>query len=150
MRYKFLKLPTTIRFSCDGTSECYCIYPFPYCNYAGSFLQKAKNFCDSIDMEIVPGHRVLGSTIGSEAACNEFRENVTTEYQHKVAKPATHARKSPQNVYHAFTQGIQNKLSFLSRTTPDMEPFLQKQKRRSRKNCYLRSLERPRTQQSSV
>ena len=68
---------------------------------------------------------MLGSTIGSKAACDEFREKVTTEYQHQVEKLSIHARKSPQNVYHAFTQGIQNKLSFLSRTTPDMGPFLQ-------------------------
>ena len=90
-----------------------------------SSLEKAKKSFDSIDIEIVPGHRVLGSTIGSKAACDEFREKVTTEYQHQVEKLAIHARKSPQNLYHAFTRGIQNKLSFLSRTTPDMEPFLQ-------------------------
>ena len=47
-----------------------------------SSLEKAKKSFDSIDIEIVPGHRVLGSTIGSKAACDEFREQVTTEYQH--------------------------------------------------------------------
>ena len=40
---------------------------------------------------------------------------------------ACHPRpKIAQNVNHAFTQGIQNKLSFFSGTTPDLEPFLQK------------------------
>ena len=90
-----------------------------------SSLEKAKKSFNSIDIEIVPGHRVLGSTIGSEAACDEFSEKVTTEYQHQVEKLAIHDRKSPQNVYHAFTHGIQNKPTFLSRTKPDIEPFLQ-------------------------
>ena len=33
-----------------------------------SFLEK------TIDIEIVPGHRVLSSTVGFEAACNDFRK----------------------------------------------------------------------------
>ena len=43
-----------------------------------SSLEKAKKSFESIDIEIVPGHRVLGSTIGSKAACDKFREKVTT------------------------------------------------------------------------
>ena len=37
-------------------------------------LQEKKLVRLDIDIEIVPGHRVLGSTIRSEAACNEFRK----------------------------------------------------------------------------
>ena len=92
-----------------------------------NFLEKTKNSFDSIDIEVV--HRVLGSTIGSEATCNEFREKATTEYHHQIEKFVTHARKSPQNVNHAFTQGIQNKLSFLSRATRDKETFPQKNRK---------------------
>ena len=85
-------------------------------------LDKAARV-NSKDVEIVSGHRVLGSTIGSEAACNAFKEKTIKEYRDQLNKLSLHAKKSPQNVYHAFTKGIQNKLSFLCRTTPQMEPF---------------------------
>ena len=106
-------------------------YKLTKCNLfvKDNFLEKAKNSLDSINIEVVPGHRVLGSRIGSEAMCNEFREKTTTEYHHQIEKFVTHARKSPQNVNHAFTQGIQNKLSFLSRATRDKETFPQKNRK---------------------
>ena len=71
------------------------------------------------------GHRVLGSVIGSSEACHAFQSSKLTEYTNIVNKLASHAKKSPQNVYHAFTKGVQHKLTFLSRTTPDMENTLQ-------------------------
>ena len=71
------------------------------------------------------GHRVLGSVIGSSDACHAFQSSKLTEYTNIVNKLASHAKKSPQNVYHAFTKGVQYKLTFLSRTTPDMKNTLQ-------------------------
>ena len=71
------------------------------------------------------GHRILGSVIGPSEACHAFQSSILTEYVDIVNKLASHAKKSPQNVYHAFTKGVQPKLTFLSRTTPDMENTLQ-------------------------
>ena len=71
------------------------------------------------------GHRILRSVIGSSEACYAFQSSKLTEYANIVIKLASHAKKSPQNVYHAFTTGVQRQLIFLSRTTPDMENTLQ-------------------------
>ena len=65
------------------------------------------------------GCRVLGSVIGSESTCREYKNEKLAENTKLVQKLAVHAKKSPQNVYHAFTKGVQNRLSFLSRTTPE-------------------------------
>ena len=86
-----------------------------------SSLGKAKDLFKDEDVELVAGHRVLGSVIGSPEACHAFQSSKLTEYTNIVNKLASHAKKSPQNVYHAFTKGVQHKLTFLSRTTPDME-----------------------------
>ena len=90
-----------------------------------SSLEKAKKSFDSNDIEIVPGHRVLGSTIGSKAACDEFREKVTTEYQHQVENlPSTPENR--RKTYITLSHKVYRTNSFsLSRTTPDMERLLQ-------------------------
>ena len=51
------------------------------------------------------------------SSVQRIQRKVTTEYQHQVEKLATHPRKSPQNVYHAFTQCIQDKLVSLPNYT---------------------------------
>ena len=37
-------------------------------------MKQAQSLFNKKDVEIVDGHRVLGSVIGSEAACDKFRE----------------------------------------------------------------------------
>ena len=90
-----------------------------------SSLDKAKDLFKDENFELVGGHRVLGSVIGSSEACHAFQSSRLTEYTNNVNKLASHAKKSSQNVYHAFTKGVQHQLTFLSRTTPDMENTLQ-------------------------
>ena len=82
------------------------------------------------DVEIVDGHRVLGSVIGSDAACDKFTSHKQSEYNQIVEKLSKHAKVSPQKVFHCFTKGLQNKVTFLSRTTPNIIGNL---KERSRK-----------------
>ena len=55
----------------------------------------------------------------------KFKNEKLEKNSKLVQKLAAHANKSPQNVYHAFTKGVQNKLSFLSRTTPDTRPIFE-------------------------
>ena len=56
-----------------------------------SSLDKAK-------VELVGGHRILGSVIGSSEACHTFQSSKLTEYANIVKKLASHAKKSPQKV----------------------------------------------------
>ena len=80
----------------------------------------AMTLFENLDVELVDGHRVLGSVIGSSSACEKFKVEKANEFSTLLNKLATHAKKSPQNVYHALTKGVQHKLTFLSRTTPNL------------------------------
>ena len=63
--------------------------------------------------------RVLGSVIGTESECKKFLELKQNE-QIKILKKLTKiAKTSPQNVYDCYTKGVQEKLSFIARTTPN-------------------------------
>ena len=42
-----------------------------------------------------------------------------------ISKLSQHAKTATQNVYQAYTKGMQTKLSFLTRTSHDMEEYLQ-------------------------
>ena len=52
------------------------------------------------------GYRVLGSVIGAPSTSDIYMES-------EIEKAA------PQNAYSCYTKGVQNKLSFLTRTTPE-------------------------------
>ena len=80
-------------------------------------MKQAQNLFDR-EFDIVNGHRVHGSVIGSGSGCDEFRNNKESEYNQIVEKLLKHPEISPQNVFHCFTNGLQNKVSFPSRTTP--------------------------------
>ena len=66
-----------------------------------SSLDIVKDLFKGEDVELVGGHRVLGSAIESSEACHVFQSSKLTEYANIVNKLASHAKKSPQNVYHA-------------------------------------------------
>ena len=42
-------------------------------------------------------------------------------YSNMLEKLAEHSKVSPQNVYKSFTNGLQHKLTFIARTTPNSE-----------------------------
>ena len=54
-----------------------------------------------------------------DIACHTFQSSKLPEIANIVDKRASHAKTSRQNVYHAFTKGVQHKLTFLSITTTD-------------------------------
>ena len=65
------------------------------------------------------GARVLGSIIRTESECKKFLEFQQNE-QIKILKKVTKiAKTSPQNVYACHTKGVQEKLYFIARTTPN-------------------------------
>ena len=66
----------------------------------------------------VDGCRYLGSAIGTPACLDSFVEQKATRWLNLVEKLSSYAETQPQAAYAALTQGLQNKWSFLCRTTP--------------------------------
>ena len=82
-------------------------------------LGEAQKIFANTGITIKAGARVLGSVIGTESECKKFLEFQQNE-QIKILKKLTKiAKTSPQNVYACYTKGVQEKLSFLARTTPN-------------------------------
>ena len=83
-------------------------------------LGEAQKIFANTGITIKAGARVLGSVIGTESECRTFLEFQQNE-QIKVLKKLTKiAKTSPQNIYACYTKGVQEKLSFLARTTPKL------------------------------
>ena len=47
------------------------------------------------------------------------------EYTNLLNKLSEHGKTSPHSVYKSFTNGVQHKLTFISRTTPNCEPLFE-------------------------
>ena len=62
---------------------------------------------------------MLGSVIGTESECKKFLEYQQNEQIIILIKLTKIAKTSPQNVYDCYTKGVQEKLSFLTRTKPN-------------------------------
>ena len=79
-----------------------------------SHLGNAKEIFKNKDVDILEGHRVLGSLIGSVSACHDLKTKVVSEQAKTISELAQHAKTAPRNVYQAYTKGMQTKLSFLT------------------------------------
>ena len=90
------------------------------------FEQSARDLFANEDMEVINGHRVLGPVIGTEERCQEFFDGKSNTYSKLLKKLSKHAKVAPQNVYKAFTNGVQQKLTFITRTTPKSEDLIEK------------------------
>ena len=81
--------------------------------------ESAIKVFEGTDIKTVDNFRVIGSVIGTTSACNKYMESkiekttTLTENLFKIAKT------SPHNAYSCYTKGVQKKLSFLTRTTPE-------------------------------
>ena len=90
-----------------------------------AFIVK-ENYCESAikvfegtNITMVDGFRVLGSVIGTPSACDKYIKSEIEKTATLTEKLSKMAKTSPQNAYSSYTKGIQNKLSFLTRTTPE-------------------------------
>ena len=54
-------------------------------------MKQAQSLFNKEDVEIVDGHRFLGSVIGSDAACDKFRSHKQSEYNQIAEKLSKHA-----------------------------------------------------------
>ena len=67
---------------------------------------------------MVDGFRVLGSVIGTPSAFDKYMESEIEKTATLTEKLSKIAKTSPQNACFCYTKVVQNKLSFLIRTTP--------------------------------
>ena len=63
--------------------------------------------------------RVLDFVIESETECKIFLETQLEGDKKRLKKLGKIAKTSPQKVYSCYTKGVQEKLTFLARTTPN-------------------------------
>ena len=61
--------------------------------------------------------RVLGSAIGTPSACAKYIKSEIEKTATLNEKLSKIAKTSPKNAYSCYTKGVQNKVSFLTRTT---------------------------------
>ena len=87
-------------------------------------IETAQEIFAGQNIDLLDGHRVLGSIIGSDTACASFMVDKANENVKLIKKLADHSKVSPQSVYKAYTQGVQHKITFITRTTPDSHILL--------------------------
>ena len=80
---------------------------------------EAQKIFANTGISIKAGARVLGSVIGTESECKKFLEFQQNEQIKILKKLMKIAKTSPQKVYACYTKGVQEKLSFFNRTTPN-------------------------------
>ena len=96
-----------------------------------------------LDVDVIEGHRVLVAVIGSDESCNDFLKEKSVNYSNMLEKFAKHSKVSPQNVYKSFTNGLQHKLTFLAKTTPNSETLLREAEKIIDKNLIPSMLNHP-------
>ena len=74
---------------------------------------------EGTNMTMVDGFRVLGSVIGTPSACDKYKESEIEKTATLTEKLSKIAKTSPQNAFSCYRKGVQNKLSFLTGTTPE-------------------------------
>ena len=65
-------------------------------------MKQAQSLFNKEDVEIVGGHRVLRSVIGSESAYDKFRNYKQSEYNQVVEKMSEHAKSFPKKYFTAL------------------------------------------------
>ena len=82
-------------------------------------LGEAQKIFANTGITTKAGAQVLGLVIGTASECKKFLKFQQNE-QIKILKKLTKiAKTSPQKVYACYTKGVQEKFSFLARTTPN-------------------------------
>ena len=119
--------PLLDKFTQLGPKYGYLVNP-PKCQLIikpGGERQTSTLFAGT-NVEITHGARVLGSVIGSSEASKYFLKDAEIKYTKRLDRLGQFALTSPQNAYACLTKGVQQKLSFLSRTMPSMDGVLDK------------------------
>ena len=88
--------------------------------------RQASTVFAGTNVEITQGARVLRPVIGSSEASKNFLKVAEIKDTKSFDGLGQFALTSPQNAYACLTKGVQQKLSFLSRTTASMDGVLDK------------------------
>ena len=104
------------------------------------YVEEAKEIFRGTNIKIVEGHRILGSTIGTKDAVEAFIDEQRCIHKTLIDKLADIAKTNPQNAYACYTKGVQSKLTFLSRTTPNMKDALVETEKAVRHNLLPKML----------
>ena len=81
--------------------------------------ESAIKLSEGLIITMVDGFRVVVSVIGTLSACDKNMESETEKTTALTEKLSKIAKTSPQNAYSCYKKGFQNKVSFLTRTTPE-------------------------------
>ena len=73
---------------------------------------------EGTNITMADGFGVLGSVIGTSSACDKYMESEVEKTTTLTEQLSKIAKTSPPNAYPCYTKGVQNKLRFLTRTTP--------------------------------
>ena len=82
-------------------------------------MEEAKRVFHNTGVQIGLGARVLGSVIGDASVMNMYCEEKVQKYSKMIEKSRVFARSNPHPLYSCLTKGVQSKLSFMNRTTPE-------------------------------
>ena len=73
---------------------------------------------EGTNITMADGFNVLGSVIGTSSACDKYMESEVEKTTTLTEQLSKIAKTSRPNAYPCYTKGVQNKLRFLTRTTP--------------------------------
>ena len=91
---------------------------------------------EGTNITMVDGFRVFGLFIGTPSACDKYMESEIEKTATLTEKLCKIAETSPQNAYSCKTKGVQNKLSFLTRTTPEASKKIDKIKKKKKNQLH--------------
>ena len=83
-------------------------------------MEEAKRVFHNTGVQIGLGARVLGSVIDDASAMNMYCEEKVQKYSKMTEKLREFARSNPHPVYSCLNKGVQSKLSFMTKTTPEI------------------------------
>ena len=90
-----------------------------------SFANATTIFGDTQIKITSDGHSYLGSPLGTSSFRESYVQEKVARWCHELKLLCSIAETSPQAAYAAFTHGLVNKWSYLSRTTENIGPLLQ-------------------------
>ena len=62
--------------------------------------------------------------MGNDEDMQEFLKHKTNDYTNLIQKLSNFGKSSTQAAYHCYVKGLQNKMTFLSKTTPKTTNFV--------------------------
>ena len=81
--------------------------------------ESAIKVIEGTNITMVDDFRVLGLVIGTPSACDKYIKSEIEKTATLIEKFSKITKASPQNAYSCYTKGVQNKLNFLTRKTPE-------------------------------